>query len=120
MKESYTELYPNEQVAKNVGDYSAAHSTPLPSYITAYHAKGSEHKQSNYMISPFQAQFQVWFAKAFEAKRSKFSAFTFPSLIIMPQFQRWAKHRSIAQSSVVTWFISPCSIPEYCWKNTSD
>jgi hypothetical protein len=71
MKENYTELYPNEQVARNVGDYSAAHSTPLPSHIIAYHAKGSEHEKSGYMISPFQAQFQLWFAKAFEAKRSK-------------------------------------------------
>jgi len=71
MKENYTELYPNEQVAKNVGDYSTAHSTPLPPHITAYHAKGSEHERSGYMISPFQAQFQLWFAKAFGAKRSK-------------------------------------------------
>jgi hypothetical protein len=75
MKENYTELYPNEQVARNVGDYSAAHSTPLPKHISDYHAKGSEHSKANYMISPFQAQFQLWFAKAFGAKRSESNTF---------------------------------------------
>jgi hypothetical protein len=75
MKENYTELYPNEQVGRNVGDYSAAHSTPLPKHITDYHAKGSEHKNSGYMISPFQAQFHLWFASAFGAKRSEFNVF---------------------------------------------
>lgn len=72
MKENYTQLYPNEQVAINVGDYATHHSTALPAHITAYHSKGSEHEKANYMISPFQAQFQIWFAKAFGAKRSKF------------------------------------------------
>ncbi|QDS67813.1 hypothetical protein FKW77_007108 [Venturia effusa] len=69
MKENYTELYPNEQVATAVGDYAFKHSTPLPSHITKYHELGSTHEQSDYMISPFQAQFQMWFAKAFGAKR---------------------------------------------------
>ena len=77
MKENYTELYPNQQVATAVGDYAFNHSTALPSHITAYHAEGSKHERSNYMISPFQAQFQLWFAKAFGAKRSESVIFTF-------------------------------------------
>lgn len=70
MKENYTQLYPNEQVATAVGDYAYEHSTPLPAYITEYHAEGSKHEKSNYMISPLQAQFQFWMAKAVGAKRS--------------------------------------------------
>jgi hypothetical protein len=77
MKENYTELYPNEQVATAVGDYAFNHSTALPSNITAYHAEGSKHERANYMISPFQAQFQLWFAKAFGAKRSKLTPFPY-------------------------------------------
>jgi hypothetical protein len=77
MKENYTELYPNEQIATAVGDYAFNHSTALPSHITTYHAEGSKHERSNYMISPFQAQFQLWFAKAFGAKRSKPISFPF-------------------------------------------
>jgi hypothetical protein len=60
MKEIYTSLYPNEQVATAVGDYSHAHSTKLPTHITDHHAWGvATQEKSNYMISPFQAQFQV-------------------------------------------------------------
>ncbi|KUJ09255.1 O-methyltransferase-like protein [Mollisia scopiformis] len=70
MKEIYTALYPNEQVATNVGDYSFSHSTKLPKHITDHHAWGVEtQERSNYMISPLQAQFQVWLAKAVGAKR---------------------------------------------------
>jgi len=70
MKENYTQLYPNEQVARNVGDYCFDHSTPLPKYISDHHAWGvASQERSNYMISPLQAQFQLWFAKAVGAKR---------------------------------------------------
>lgn len=72
MKENYTQLYPNEQVATAVGDYAFEHSTKLPKHITDQHAWASEnHDRANYMISPFQAQFLVWTAKAVGAKRSK-------------------------------------------------
>jgi len=71
MKENYTELYPNEQVATAVGDYAYEHSTKLPKHITDHHAWGSAtQEKANYMISPFQAQFHVWIAKAVGAKRS--------------------------------------------------
>ncbi|KIN07977.1 hypothetical protein OIDMADRAFT_99921 [Oidiodendron maius Zn] len=70
MKENYTQLYPNEQVATAVGDYALAHSTKLPQHLLDHHAWGVETQDSpNYMISPFQAEFQVWFAKAMGAKR---------------------------------------------------
>lgn len=72
MKENYTQLYPNEQVALAVGDYAFKHSTQLPKHITDHHAWGVESQErANYMISPLQAQFQVWFAKALGAKRSE-------------------------------------------------
>lgn len=76
MKENYTALYPNEQVSQAVGDYSHAHSTKLPQHITDHHVWGSTQEKSNYMISPFQAQFQVWMARAVGAKRSKFISFS--------------------------------------------
>ncbi|RDW62251.1 O-methyltransferas-like protein [Coleophoma cylindrospora] len=69
MKENYTELYPNEQVATAVGDYAFKHSTALPQHITEYHAQSSSHEKANYMISPLQTQFQLWMAKALGAKR---------------------------------------------------
>ncbi|RFU25961.1 hypothetical protein B7463_g10370, partial [Scytalidium lignicola] len=69
MKENYTELYPNQEVAQRVGDYSFEHSTPLPKYILDLHAKFSTHERSDFMISPFQTQCQVWMAKVIGAKR---------------------------------------------------
>jgi len=69
MKENYTQLYPNEQVAKAVGDYAFEHSTKLPQHITDYHAWGSTQEKASFMISPFQAQFHSWVAKAVGAKR---------------------------------------------------
>jgi len=70
MKENYTQLYPNEQVATSVGDYAFEHSTKLPKHITDLHAWGvANHEKSNYMISPLQAEFLVWMAKAVGAKR---------------------------------------------------
>jgi hypothetical protein len=73
MKDNYTRLYPNEQVAIAVGDYAFNHSTKLPKHITDHHAWGVESQErASYMISPLQAQFQVWFAKALGAKRSEF------------------------------------------------
>jgi hypothetical protein len=70
MKENYTQLYPNEQVAIAVGDYAFEHSTKLPKNISDHHAWGvGNTKQAYYMISPLQAQFQLWFAKTLGAKR---------------------------------------------------
>jgi len=85
MKENYTQLYPNEQVATAVGDYAYEHSTKLPKHITDHHAWGSAtQEKANYMISPFQAQFHVWIAKAVGAKRSmfRFKLFGFEFLVM--------------------------------------
>jgi hypothetical protein len=73
MKENYTQLYPNEQVSKAVGDYAYEHSTKLPKHITDHHAWATAtQERANYMISPIQAQFHVWIAKAVGAKRGMF------------------------------------------------
>lgn len=70
MKENYTQLYPNQQVATAVTDYCHAHSSALPKHITEHHAWGVEsQKKANYMVSPLQAQFHLWFAKALGVKR---------------------------------------------------
>jgi len=72
MKENYTQLYPNEQVANNVGNYAYQHSTQIPQHMLDHHAWASEHHEKpNMMISPLQAQFQIWMAKAAGAKRGK-------------------------------------------------
>jgi hypothetical protein len=72
MKDNYTQLYPNEQVAINVGNYVYQHSTQIPQYMLDHHTWASEnHEKPNMMISPLQAQFQIWMAKAVGAKRSE-------------------------------------------------
>jgi hypothetical protein len=64
MKENYTHLYPNEQVAIAVGNYAFEHSTKLPEHTLNHHAWSTENSEmADMMISPFQAQFQTWFAK---------------------------------------------------------
>jgi hypothetical protein len=72
MKGNYTQLYPNEQVANNVADYAYEHSTTIPQPMLDHHAWVSEnHENPNLMISPLQAQFQIWLAKAVGARRSE-------------------------------------------------
>lgn len=70
MKDNGTHLYPNKQVSKKVTEYAFEHSTELPDHVTKHHAWGSEQPMAGFMISPFQAQFQIWIAKALGAKRS--------------------------------------------------
>jgi hypothetical protein len=71
MKENYTQLYGSEATAAKVSDYAYQHSTPLPQHITDLHADVSaNHPSSNYMISPLQAQYQIWTARSIGAKRS--------------------------------------------------
>lgn len=80
MKENYTQLYPNEQVATNVGNYAYQHSTQVPQHMLDHHAWATEnHERANMMISPLQAQFQIWMAKAVGAKRGKRLASLCPS-----------------------------------------
>lgn len=84
MKDNHTPLYPNEQVASKVASYALAHSTPLPQHITEHHAWATESQsKAMYMISPLQAQFQIWMAKVVGAKRSKFLFLSFLFFIIL-------------------------------------
>ncbi|TGO89687.1 hypothetical protein BPOR_0098g00180 [Botrytis porri] len=69
MKENDTALYPNPEVSQAVTQYSLEHSTKLPQYILDYHAWGSTQPKANFIISPFQAQFQIFMARAMGAKR---------------------------------------------------
>lgn len=69
MKENDTALYPNPEVSQAVTQYSLEHSTELPKHISDYHAWGSTQPKANFMISPFQAQFQIFMARAMGAKR---------------------------------------------------
>lgn len=70
MKENDTALYPNPEVSQAVTQYSLEHSTELPKHISDHHAWGSTQPKANFMISPFQAQFQIFMARAMGAKRS--------------------------------------------------
>ncbi|PVH91172.1 family 3 O-methyltransferase [Periconia macrospinosa] len=70
MREIHTELYPNEHVSKAVGEYAFNHSTALSPKISDVHGWALEtQEKSFYMISPLQAQFHIWLAKAVGAKR---------------------------------------------------
>ncbi|TGO74846.1 hypothetical protein BELL_0252g00100 [Botrytis elliptica] len=69
MKENDTALYPNPEVSQAVTQYSLEHSTKLPKHVLDHHAWGSTQPKANFMISPFQAQFQIFMARAMGAKR---------------------------------------------------
>lgn len=72
MKENHTQLYPNEQVAQNVGAYSYQHSSKLPQHLLDYHKSVVENNDlATMMVSPLQAQFLVWIARAFKVNRGK-------------------------------------------------
>lgn len=72
-----------------VGDYLYEHSTKLPKHITDHHVWGVENSERpGYMISPFQAQFQVWMAKTIGAKRSEFSC-SILALVFVNAFFAW-------------------------------
>jgi predicted O-methyltransferase YrrM len=70
MKSNAPVLYPNDAVAERVTEYSQQHSLVLPAHIPAYHAHiVQNHPHSEYMISNFQAQANVFLARAIGAKR---------------------------------------------------
>lgn len=63
-------LFLNAKVAANVVAYSEQHSTALPKHIFDYHAwVEKNHPHAAYMVSNFEAQSLLFFAKAFGAKR---------------------------------------------------
>ncbi|PWY87407.1 S-adenosyl-L-methionine-dependent methyltransferase [Aspergillus heteromorphus CBS 117.55] len=64
-------LYPNERVAKRVGDYAESHSLRMPQHIIDYHAhiQTTRPETANYMISIAQAQALTFLVKTIGAKR---------------------------------------------------
>ncbi|KAI1805187.1 S-adenosyl-L-methionine-dependent methyltransferase [Daldinia bambusicola] len=70
MKVGTTPLYATEKLAESVSKYSEAQSLQIPKPIKDYHARiFKERSDSNYMISTFQSQALVFFARAIGAKR---------------------------------------------------
>ncbi|KAJ4157309.1 hypothetical protein NW754_008955 [Fusarium falciforme] len=70
MKDNVTPLYTSPQLGAKVSTYSEQHSTPLPKYISDYHAHiSSTRDDSEYLSSGFQSQFNIFLAKSIGAKR---------------------------------------------------
>ncbi|KAI4858611.1 S-adenosyl-L-methionine-dependent methyltransferase [Hypoxylon rubiginosum] len=71
MKNGTTILYTTETLGDRVSKYAESVSLKIPQPIKDYHARIIEKnpKDSNYMISNFQAQALVWLARLVGAKR---------------------------------------------------
>ncbi|KAF5018184.1 hypothetical protein F66182_9841 [Fusarium sp. NRRL 66182] len=70
MKETSAPLYTTPQLGQKVTDYAAQHSTPLAKHISDYHADiSANRKDSYYMSSVFQSQYNIFLAKSIGAKR---------------------------------------------------
>ncbi|KAI1467865.1 S-adenosyl-L-methionine-dependent methyltransferase [Daldinia caldariorum] len=70
MKAGTTIMYANEKLGERVTKYAEAQSLQLPKPIKDYHARIIEERSdSNYMISTFQSQALIFFARAIGAKR---------------------------------------------------
>lgn len=75
MKDNATPLYTSPQLGAKVSTYAEQHSTPLPKYISDYHARiSSTRDDSEYLSSGFQSQFNIFLAKSIGAKRGEFSS----------------------------------------------
>lgn len=74
MKNGTTILYTTETLGDRVSKYAESVSLKIPQPIKDYHARIIEKnpKDSNYMISNFQAQALVWLARLVGAKRGRF------------------------------------------------
>lgn len=70
MKTSTTVLYPNQQVADAVTQYSESRTLALPKELADFHAWICDtQKNANYTISTFQAKSLIWLARLAGAKR---------------------------------------------------
>jgi hypothetical protein len=70
MKESAPVLYPNPAVGARVLQYADERSTGLPQPLLDYHAWIVANRgDADYTISPMQAKFLLWFARAVSARR---------------------------------------------------
>lgn len=75
MKDNVTPLYTSPQLGARVSTYSEQHSTPLPKYISDYHAHiSSTRDDSEYLSSGFQSQFNIFLAKSIGAKRGEYQS----------------------------------------------
>ncbi|KAL6415234.1 caffeoyl-coa o-methyltransferase [Ilyonectria robusta] len=72
MKENETPLYATPELSRKVTEYSAQHSTPLPKYITDFHASIAANRDDSYfMSSNFQSQWNYVLARSIGAKRGE-------------------------------------------------
>lgn len=70
MKENESPLYATPELGRKVTEYSAQHSTPLPKYITDFHASIAANRDDSYfMSSNFQSQWNYVLARSIGAKR---------------------------------------------------
>lgn len=75
MRENCTTLYPNEEVALKVSDYSDRHSLDLPDAVTKYHEWVLQTQERSYFtISMLEARYLTWMTRLMGAKRGKYSA----------------------------------------------
>lgn len=72
MKSGGTQLYATEELAGKVSEYAQQHSTPLPKFITDYHARSASSRSDSMMLtSNFQSQMHIFLAKTIAAKRGE-------------------------------------------------
>lgn len=94
MKGGYTRLFDDAASGDRVSEYADAHSTPLPDFITAYHASASEKRDDSEMLSSnFQSKMHLFLARAIGAKRGEFSF----CLFRCPQLHRPLSSRTVSR-----------------------
>ncbi|KAL4725370.1 hypothetical protein ACLX1H_007517 [Fusarium chlamydosporum] len=70
MKDNSTPLYTSPELGQKVTNYAEQNSTPLPKYISDYHADISANREdSYYMSSVFQSQYNTFLVKSTGTKR---------------------------------------------------
>lgn len=72
MKDNSTPLYTSPELGQKVTNYAEQNSTPLPKYISDYHADISANREdSYYMSSVFQSQYNTFLVKSTGTKRGR-------------------------------------------------
>ncbi|KAI0012227.1 S-adenosyl-L-methionine-dependent methyltransferase [Xylariaceae sp. FL0662B] len=71
MRASTTVLYATDELTESVSKYAETHSIQVPQPIKDYHASiiKAQPEDSDYMISTFESQALIWFARLLNAKR---------------------------------------------------
>ena len=95
MKSGVPVLFPNEKTAERVTNYSERHSTPLPQYITDFHAKVvSSSERSEYLTSNFQSQCHVLLARMIGAKRGECALVNATVIPLRSKANNWTSARN--------------------------